>query len=82
MKQTKWESLEETLVNVGTGFLMSLFIQVAIVPMITGHYPSATQNFVITLIFTVISILRGFTVRRVYNKHRGIFIKIIRRLIK
>lgn len=82
MEQSKLESLEETLVNVGTGFFISMIIQFVVVPLVSGYYPTAGQNILITLIFTVASVIRGFCVRRLYNKHRGIFIKYIRNCFK
>jgi hypothetical protein len=82
MNQTKLESLEETLVNVGTGFIISMFIQFIFVPMITGQHPTAGQNVLVTCAFTVASIIRGFCVRRGYNAHRGFLIQAIRKLVK
>jgi len=81
MEQSKLESLEETLVSVGTGFIVAMIIQFMIVPFVIGIHPTAGQNILITVIFTVASIIRGFYVRRIYNKHKGIFVKLLKKIM-
>jgi len=67
MKQTRLESLIEANANTFIGFFVSLvFWSVAIVPIY--HFKiSMFQNIQITLLFTIISIIRGYTVRRFFN---------------
>lgn len=79
MEQSKWDSLEETLVNVGTGFILALIFQHFVVPMITGKEATFVQNIYVTLFFTVISLIRGYFFRRIYNKHKGFITRLLRK---
>jgi len=61
--QSKTKSLIETLVNIGIGFIVSMFLTAWLFPTLTiGH------NVQITAIFTVASIIRGYAVRRWFNR--------------
>lgn len=68
MQSKRW-SLIETLVNVGAGFLISLVAQVVIFQFY-GIQLSAGDNIEITAWFTVISIIRGYAIRRVFNNFK------------
>lgn len=72
--QSKTWSLIETLTSVGVGFILSLALQVFLmhvhdVPLSFG------QNVEITFYFTVLSIVRSYFLRRVFNavsrRHHG-----------
>lgn len=66
MQQTKLESLIETCLNVAIGFCVSYSMW----PLVAWLYDipySAAQNLGITMIFTVLSITRGYIVRRWFN---------------
>lgn len=66
--QTVKHSWIEVLCNIGTGFLISAGIQQWVITPI-WHLPvSAANNLTITAIFTVVSILRSYVFRRVFNK--------------
>ena len=65
--QTKKFSLIESIISTFIGFGVSLLIQVIIYP-IMGIPVTFSQNILITLIFTIVSILRGYMVRRFFNK--------------
>jgi hypothetical protein len=68
MSQSKRHSLLETLTNVGTGFIASLFIWEVIVRPVYGIERSrSTEGIEITLIFTASSIIRGYLFRRLFN---------------
>lgn len=80
MSQTRIESLIETCLNVAIGFCVSY----AIWPLVAWLYGlpySHAQNLGITTIFTVLSIARGYIVRRFFNHglHRAAY-KIARSL--
>lgn len=68
--QSKLASLIEQVMNVGSGFIFSLFIWMFIVTPIYGLEMHFAENLSIVLIFTVASILRGYFWRRVFNSHR------------
>lgn len=64
--QTRLQSLIETVAGTAIGFVIALCAQV----FITGWYQINTtfkQDFLITVFFTGISILRGYAVRRSFN---------------
>ena len=65
--QTKKYSLIESITNTLVGFIVSLLIQLIIYPTM-GIPVTFTQNIVITFIFTIASILRGYIVRRMFNR--------------
>ncbi len=71
MSQTRCHSLLEQLLNVGSGFLLSLAVWTwVIVPV--WHLPVHTvENLQITAVFTVLSIARGYVWRRVFNGING-----------
>jgi hypothetical protein len=65
--QSKTLSLIEAITSTFTGFFVSICIQLILFP-IMGIPVSLSQNFLITSIFTIASILRGYAVRRLFNK--------------
>ena len=66
--QTKLESVIETILNVLSGLLLSIFVvQPIIFPWFNIH-TTVTENTIIAVIFTVVSILRGYLWRRYFNK--------------
>lgn len=65
MTQSKWQSFKETMSNTGIGMVGSWLIT-----MVTFHYIKdlTVASTVATIGCTVWSILRGYTVRRYFNK--------------
>ena len=66
MMQTRRQSLIETVVGVAIGFVLSMAASVVVYPLF-GHSFTLAQNAGITVIFTVLSIARGYGVRRFFN---------------
>lgn len=64
--QTRLFSLIESLTNVGIGYFTALATQMAVFPLFGIHLPMA-DNILIGLIFTAVSIVRSYAVRRVFN---------------
>jgi hypothetical protein len=64
--QSRKFSLIESIASTVIGFLVSLLIQVIIYPVMSIPV-SLNQNLIITSIFTIASILRGYLVRRLFN---------------
>ena len=64
--QKKKVSLMEVLINTAIGYFVALATQIIVFPWfdieVTYH-----QQFMIGLIFTVVSIVRGYFVRRLFN---------------
>lgn len=66
MKQSKKQSLKETVIPTFIGLAVSLITQIVVFPLY-GMEVSFNQNIQITIIFTVVSIARGYLVRRYFN---------------
>ena len=64
--QSRTMSFAESVTNVLVGFAFAFVIQVAIFPMF-GISISAADNLWIAVIFTVISVVRSFTLRRLFE---------------
>lgn len=67
--QSKKESLIEALINVGIGFLISLVASFIIYPLL-GIPVTVTENLVIVMWFTAISIARSYIIRRYFNRKK------------
>lgn len=67
MTQSKKQSFIETLMSTFIGLVVSMVTQVVVFPLY-GLEVSFFQNIQITLIFTVVSVLRGYVIRRFFNK--------------
>ena len=65
--QTKTHSFYEALSNTMVGFIISLSATFVIFPLLDIP-TSSGQNIVITLFFTVISVIRGYVMRRWFNE--------------
>lgn len=64
--QKKRHSLLEAVLSTAIGFIIAFTSQLLIYPWF-GIHISVTTNFWLTCIFTVISIIRGYYVRRGFN---------------
>ena len=62
MKQSKQKSLAESTVQTIIGLGTSIVLQVVLYPIL-GIPVSFTQNLIITAVFFIVSIVRGFIVR-------------------
>lgn len=65
--QSKTHSLIESLTNVSIGYVVALLSQIVVFPMFNIYVP-LSDNLLIGLWFTVISIFRSYVVRRYFNK--------------
>ena len=67
--QTKQESFIESLTQTAIGFLVSLFTWYCILwTELFDITVTFADNLLITGIFTVVSIIRGYLIRRFYNR--------------
>ena len=64
--QTRRQSMIETAASVAIGYVVALLSQIVIFPMF-GIHATMTDNLLIGAWFTVISIIRGYSVRRFFN---------------
>lgn len=66
MEQTKLTSLIETLLNTIVGFAVS-FVGWPVAAAITGIEYSHGQHWAVVGFFTVLSVARGYIIRRFFN---------------
>lgn len=64
--QTRRQSLIESVVGMFIGLAVSMLLGLVVYPA-HGHSFTLAQNASITAIFTVASLLRGYSVRRFFN---------------
>lgn len=66
MNQTRLGSLIEALFNVAIGLAVSVVANALVFPLFDFH-PSLGQNVAISVIYTAISIVRTYAVRRFFE---------------
>lgn len=67
MNQTKLHSIIESTVQTIIGLGTSILIQIVLYPIL-GIPVTFKQNLIITAVFFIVSIIRGYLVRRLFNK--------------
>ncbi len=65
--QSKTQSLIEQLLNIGSGFLISLCVWEFIVKPIWKIETNFAENLQITVLFTAVSLARSYAWRRAFN---------------
>lgn len=68
MSQTRMSSFVEQVVNVGSGFVLSALVWQFVVIPVWGFGTSVEENLKITMLFTVVSLARGYAWRRLFNR--------------
>ena len=66
MNQSRKHSAIETVCSVASGFALSLAASPIVYPLF-GHEFTFTQNVGITIVFTVLSLVRSYAIRRWFN---------------
>ena len=66
MRQTKKNSLIESMANTGSGFVVSFCLGLIVFPMF-GHSFRFVEIGWITVIFTIASVIRNYIIRRIFN---------------
>lgn len=67
--QTRISSAVEASLNIGSGFILSLVIWIVWIVPAWDLDVSMFDNFTITCIFTVASIIRSYVWRRIFNHY-------------
>ncbi|SFD42730.1 DUF7220 family protein [Roseivivax sediminis] len=67
MSQTRTLSAVEAATSVGAGFLLSLGMQAFLFPAV-GLQATLMQNLKLAVGFTALSLLRGYVIRRVFER--------------
>ena len=65
--QTKIQSFIESIINILIGYFVALLSQIAIFPLFDIHV-SLSDNLLIGVYFTIISLFRSYFIRRFFNK--------------
>lgn len=71
MSQSRRGSLIEAVANVVIGYGIAVGAQVAIFPLFGIHLPLA-DNLLIGVLFTVVSLVRSYFLRRLFNRLRSL----------
>ena len=69
MKQSLWMSLVESIANVVVGYVVAVGAQLMVFPLF-GMHATLRDNLMIGLIFTGVSLVRSFLLRRVFETLR------------
>ena len=69
MKQSRTMSLVESLTNVAIGYGIAVITQILVFPLF-GLSTTLAENMAMGAIFTVVSIARSFTLRRLFEAVR------------
>lgn len=69
MKQSRRMSLVESLANVAVGYGVAVLTQIVVFPFF-GLHVSLADNLVMGAVFTIVSIARSFTLRRLFEEFR------------
>jgi hypothetical protein len=73
VSQTRLGSFIESWANVAIGFAINWCANMLILPLF-GFHVTGAQAFGIGVIFTVISVVRSYALRRVFNKIRSLHV--------
>lgn len=64
--QSSWMSLAEAITNIAIGYVIAVLTQVLVFPLF-GLSASLGDNLGIGAVFTIVSLLRSFALRRAFN---------------
>jgi hypothetical protein len=82
MNQSKLESFFESMANTVVGFVISWFAW-PVIAAIVGISFNHTQHWLVVVLFTIISVVRGYVVRRWFNaKLHHLAVTLAKKLIK
>ena len=64
--QSRWMSLVEAVTNIVVGYGLAVLTQIAVFPLF-GLQVALRETFLLGLIFTLVSLIRSYTLRRIFN---------------
>ena len=64
--QSRWLSFVEAVTNIVVGFGLAVLTQIIVFPLF-GLHASLGENLAIGGIFTALSLIRGYALRRLFN---------------
>lgn len=70
--QTRWQSFVEANANTFIGYWLNILVQLVVYPLYGASF-TFLQNIQLGLIFLVVSLIRGYTIRRYFNwRHHAV----------
>ncbi len=69
LKQSRAMSLAEAVANVAVGYGVAVLTQILVFPWF-GFHASLAENMALGAVFTVVSVARGYTLRRLFEAIR------------
>jgi len=69
MTQSRRMSMVEAITNVAVGYALAVVTQIVVFPWFDLH-PSLGENLALGGLFTAISLIRGYTLRRLFERFR------------
>ena len=67
--QTRKGSLLEATLNIGSGFIVAMLTWQLVAAPLFGYKVTLQDNFWLTMIFTVVSVVRSYFWRRLFNHY-------------
>jgi hypothetical protein len=64
--QSRWMSFVESVTNIVVGYGLAVLTQIIVFPLF-GLHASLGENFLLAALFTCISLIRSFAIRRLFN---------------
>ena len=68
--QSRWMSLVEAVTNIVVGYGLAVITQIVVFPLF-GLQVALRETFLLGLIFTLVSLIRSYTLRRAFNTLRS-----------
>jgi hypothetical protein len=68
--QTRWMSFVEAVTNIVVGYGLAVLTQIIVFPFF-GLHASLSDNLLLGFVFTIVSLARGFALRRIFNTFDG-----------
>ena len=81
--QTRGQTILEVCISTACAFVIAMITQALIFPLYNIH-ATASTNFQLTLIFTVVSLIRSYYFRRFFNRlfHSALYLRMVNFLFK
>jgi uncharacterized membrane protein YeaQ/YmgE (transglycosylase-associated protein family) len=67
MMQSRTDSVMEALCNIVVGICVAMIANALFIPLVTSAPLQAGDNLALALIYTVISFVRSYAIRRAFN---------------
>ena len=68
--QSRWMSFVEAVTNIVVGYGLAVLTQIMVFPLF-GLHVSLSDNLLLGSVFTIVSLARGFALRRIFNTFDG-----------